>query len=436
MPAEVTATILAVDDSSTHLELLGRCLRDRYQVITADSGESALGVAEREQPDLILLDVMMPGIDGFETCRRLKADPRTREIPVIFMTGLEDIGEIEDKGADLYTGAVDFVSKPFRRQEVLVRVENHIELRRLQRDLRARNRALEDEVAQRRHAEETLQQHIAKLEDNNAELDAFARTVAHDLREPLTAIIGFSQLVLEEKRLSSRVQESVEYILRTGYRMSNITRELLLLARMRDVDIELAPIEMAKVVHDSCDRLSLSIDDARATITVAEDWPVGLGYGPWLEEVWVNYLSNAIKYGGKPPRIEVGAMLEDRSGDPGQRRAPTGNPTSAPESTDDEVHVRYWVRDNGPGIAEDDLGLLFTEFTRLDRIRARGHGLGLSIVRRIVEKLGGRVGVDSRLGEGSTFFFTLRATDLPIPVPKTPTVTVIGPARSFSGRGE
>jgi signal transduction histidine kinase len=112
---------------------------------------------------------------------------------------------------------------------------------------------------------------------------------------------------------------------------------------------------------------------------------VALGYGPWVEEVWVNYLSNALKYGGRPPRVKLGAT---------------------PQS---DGKVRFWVRDNGPGLASGAQDRLFTPFTRLDRGRVAGHGLGLSIVRRIVEKLGGQVGVESEEGAGSVFWFTLRS---------------------------
>ncbi len=114
---------------------------------------------------------------------------------------------------------------------------------------------------------------------------------------------------------------------------------------------------------------------------------MALGYGPWVEEVWANYLSNAIQYGGRPPRVELGAT-EQADG-----------------------MVRFWVRDNGPGLTPEEQARLFTPFTRLDQVRAKGHGLGLSIVRRIVEKLGGQVGVESEVGRGSVFTFTLPGMD-------------------------
>jgi signal transduction histidine kinase len=125
------------------------------------------------------------------------------------------------------------------------------------------------------------------------------------------------------------------------------------------------------------------IEDHRAEIILPERWPVAVGYGPWVEEIWVNYLSNAIKYGGRPPQVEIGATIEK------------------------EGWVRYWVRDNGEGLSSAEQARLFTPFERLHQASVEGHGLGLSVVRRIMEKLGGRVGVESEEGEGSTFYFTL-----------------------------
>jgi signal transduction histidine kinase len=142
---------------------------------------------------------------------------------------------------------------------------------------------------------------------------------------------------------------------------------------------------MANLVVQSQERLTTLIDNAQAEIAVADEWPVALGYGPWIEEVWTNYISNAIKYGGDPPRVEIGATAQNNG------------------------HVQFWVRDNGAGLTPEEQARLFTPFTRLNEVKVKGHGLGLSIVRRIVEKLGGEVGVESEgvSGKGCIFSFTL-----------------------------
>jgi signal transduction histidine kinase len=140
---------------------------------------------------------------------------------------------------------------------------------------------------------------------------------------------------------------------------------------------------MGGVVEEVLERLSYLISEHRAELVVAGEWPDVVGYPPWVEEVWVNYLSNALHYGGQPPQIELGWEVLSAG------------------------RVRFFVRDNGPGIPPDDQERLFRPFTKLDQASTKGHGLGLSIVRSIIEKLGGEVGVESKTGQGSKFTFTL-----------------------------
>ncbi len=165
--------------------------------------------------------------------------------------------------------------------------------------------------------------------------------------------------------------------------MNNIINELLLMAELREAEVELDPLDMASIVDEALERLAYIIEGGQVQIVLPQVWTVALGHGPWVEEVWINYLSNALKYGGRPPYVELG----------GEEQA--------------DGMVRFWVRDNGPGLGPEETKQLFTLFTRLHQVRAEGHGLGLSIVQRIVEKLGGQVGVESQAGCGSTFFFTL-----------------------------
>lgn len=240
---------------------------------------------------------------------------------------------------------------------------------------------------------EALRQRTLELQAQNEELDAFAHTVAHDLKSPLSLFIGFGRLLAQDlaNTPNQTVRECIDIIVETGYKMNTIVNELLLLSTVRKMDaVALEPLDMAAVVAGAQKRLLVNVTERQVEVVLPQAWPAALGYGPWIEEVWTNYISNAIKYGGRPPRVELGA-------DVGQ----IGNlPRNA---------VRFWVRDNGPGLAPEEQEQLFTEFTRLHRVRAGGHGLGLSIVRRIVEKLGGEVGVESAPGQGSLFYFTLPA---------------------------
>jgi signal transduction histidine kinase len=230
-----------------------------------------------------------------------------------------------------------------------------------------------------------LRQQIRELEARNQELNTFVRTVAHDLKSPLGTLVCLAS-VLEEESAKLSDEEQHKYLhdlVRVACKMSNIVDELLLLAQVSDAQVVVHPIDMATVVAEAQERLVHMIGDYKAEIALPPAWPSAEGYEPWVEEVWVNYLSNAIKYGGQPPRLELGGETQPNS------------------------MVRYWVRDNGPGIAPEDQPSLFKPFTRLDPIRARGHGLGLSVVLHIVEKLGGQVEVKSAPGQGSVFSFTL-----------------------------
>ena len=250
---------------------------------------------------------------------------------------------------------------------------------RLYDRLRVANKLLGQKSAQ-------LQLRTADLEARNAELDAFTHTVAHDLKAPLALIVGFASLLESDNlaTLNTDQRLAVGTITQTGFRMRNIIDELLLLASVGKQQVEMQPLNMAAIVAEAQTRLRYMIDEHKAEIILPDEWPTALGHGPWIEEVWTNYLSNGIKYGGRPPRLELGA-------------AQTGN------------MVRFWVTDNGPGISPEDQARLFAPFTQLSQVRAEGHGLGLSIVHRIIHKCEGEVGVDSEVGAGSTFWFTLPA---------------------------
>ncbi|MFY0533813.1 sensor histidine kinase [Nannocystis pusilla] len=153
---------------------------------------------------------------------------------------------------------------------------------------------------------------------------------------------------------------------------------------MRKQQVQSTRLDMAGILRQVEQRMDYMLREYGGEIAGPEAWPAALGYAPWIEEAWTNYISNGLKYGGSPPRLQLGADLQDGK-------------------------IRFWVRDNGPGIDEEAQAKLFAEFSRLDTVRAEGHGLGLSIVRRIIERLGGSVGVESELGSGSLFFFTLPA---------------------------
>jgi signal transduction histidine kinase len=365
--------ILIVDDTPANLRLLSQMLTERgYKVRAVLSGPQALMAAQAAPPDLILLDIRMPEMDGYEVCQRLKTGEQTRDIPVLFISALS---ETEDKIKAFTAGGVDYITKPFQFEEVLARVQTHLALRNLHRQLQAAN------------AE--LARQIDELRARNEELDAFAHTVAHDLKNPLNQIVGYAEMLEQYYATLSSVErmKSVGGIARSGRKMNSIIEELLLLAGVRKTEVRLVPVDMGQTIAQVQQRLTHLIKEYQAEIVLPAAWPTALGYAPWIEEIWVNYLSNGCKYGGTPPRLELGGDA-----------LPDGR-------------ARFWVRDNGDGLTSEEQSRLFTPFTRLDQARTRGYGLGLSIARRIAEKLGGQVGVESdgAPGQGSTFYFTLPA---------------------------
>ncbi len=244
------------------------------------------------------------------------------------------------------------------------------------------------EIVRRKQVEEQLRQYALQLEARNEELDAFAHTLAHDLRGLVSLIIGYAEMLEWGLQAFSpeALREHLRSIARSGQKMADILEALLLLATVRSQEVETQPLDMATIVADALSRLRDLVEQSGAEIILPEAWPAALGYAPWVEEVWFNYISNAIKYGSQPPRVELGADFPPDS--PGM--------------------VRFWVQDNGPGLTPEEQSRLFTPFTRLSS-EEKGYGLGLSIVKRIVEKLGGEVIVESAPGHGSRFAFTLPA---------------------------
>jgi signal transduction histidine kinase len=225
------------------------------------------------------------------------------------------------------------------------------------------------------------------------DLNSFAQTVAHDLKTPLTTILGFGSMLADHqaKLPPEQQKEALQTIVKTSLKMNNIIQELLLLAAVRQSSVKTGPVQMTGVLNQVKQRMAVTLKESGAELIVPDttDWPKVIAYASWVEEVWINYISNAIKYGGKPPLVEVGVDADFNKSPAGRNMA------------------RFWVRDNGHGIPQADQGQLFNQFTRLDQVRAEGHGLGLSIVARVIEKLGGEVGVESAPGKGSLFYFTL-----------------------------
>lgn len=352
--------VLIAEDDYLVGEMIKGVLEERGYIIAgeATNGLEAVEMVAQLHPDVVLMDIKMPDLDGIGATRLIY---QRTPVPIVVLTAYETT-ELVEQASEAGVGA--YLVKPPNAQELeraitiaMARFDDMIELRRLNQELQARNE----------------------------ELDAFSHSVAHDLQAPLTLITGYAQHLQEEFRLPEQIHDYVSSIRRNGVKMNNIIRELQLLAGIRRADVEPKPMHMARIIAQAQQRLAYLIEQKEARISLPEYWPSALGYGPWIEEVWATYMSNAIQYGGNPPRVQLGAT--ERS-----------NKT-----------VRFWVRDNGPGLSAEEQGRLFKPLKHVQQLELTGYGLGLSVVRRIVEKLGGEVGVqsDGIPGQGSTFFFTL-----------------------------
>lgn len=359
------AKILIVDDTPHVLRLLSAMLlKQGYEVQTAESGIEALEAVRATPPNLILLDIMMPQMDGYEVCQHLKADEQTRDIPIIFVSALE---EVENKVKAFTAGGVDYITKPFQAKEVLARVATHLALRALQKQLE--------------EASEELAAQLEELQARNEELDTLARTMGHDLKTPLTSIIGFADMLksIHTTLPAESLEESLNAIASNGRKMDKIIDELLLLAGLRQVEhVDIKPLDMAAIINKALSRLKDTIEEHQADIIQPDDWPAALGHGPWVEEVWTNYISSAIESGGRPPRIELGATPEE------------------------DGTIRFWVRDNSPGQSSDE------QVQPLTPSGQRTQERGLMVVRRIMDKLGRKASVESTEDEGNIYSFTLR----------------------------
>ncbi len=385
--------ILAVDDSVTYLNGVADELRQEgYEMVLAKSGEEAIKLLEVQSVDCILLDLLMPGMGGHETCRRIKADPKLRDIPLIMLTALED-REAMIEG--LSVGADDYITKSGDFRVLKARVQAQIRRRIFENEnKRIRDRLLksEREAAEARTNYEVARSRAAlveELEQKNRELEAFSYSVSHDLRSPLRAIDGFSR-VLMEKYQNSLPADGARYlslVRENTAKMGQLIDDLLQFSRLsrqplKRVRVSVTDLarEVVESVRGECAGRTVDIDIDELGETDADP--------ALLRQVWVNLVSNAIKYSRRRERatIEIGRMNED---------------------SDEPV---YFVKDNGAGFDMSYAGKLFGVFQRLHRAEDfEGTGVGLATVQRIIQRHGGRIWAEAEEDKGATFFFTLAA---------------------------
>ncbi|MFB2838576.1 ATP-binding protein [Floridanema evergladense] len=377
--------ILLVDDQPDNLRLLSTLLSERgYEPRGVISGQMAIKAARSSQPDLILLDILMPEMDGYETCEKLKSDEKTREIPVIFISAKD---ETIDKVRAFGLGALDYITKPFHVDEVLARIENHLSLRKLQKQLKEQNSLLQQEIIIRQQAEQALQKANQELAQSNADLEQFAYVTSHDLQAPLATVTTYAQLLEQhcKNQLDNQANQFIEYIITGCLRMQKLIEDLLEYAQVDRTQKSFRSVDLNNILTIVCSNLESTIDKNQATI-VYDNLPTIVADSSQLVQLFQNLLDNAIKYcREEPPKIEISVELR-------------GN------------EYLFAVKDNGIGIDRQSFERIFQIFQRLhDSEEYSGTGIGLAICQKIVELHGGRIWVESQLGAGTTFYFTINS---------------------------
>ncbi|MGK7904795.1 MAG: response regulator [Hormoscilla sp.] len=432
-------TILIVDDNPTNIKILFSFLKEfGFKVLVAKDGERALSKLEEVLPDIILLDVQMPGIDGFETCRRLKDSEITKDIPVIFMTALSDA---QDKVKGLTIGAVDYITKPFQHQEVLARINIHLQMRNLTKQLQEQNgllqqltSELEERVSSRtaelRESLNKLQQAQIQLvqSEKMSSLGELVAGVAHEINNPVSFIAGnvslaseYTEDILEHLRLyqqvfpepGAEIEQHAEEI-ELDYLLEDLPKMVASMEvgvdRIRQISVSLRSFSRmdntSKTqvnIHEGLDSTLMILqhrikaNDHRPDIEVVREYgdlPLVNCYPSPLNQVFMNLLANAIDALDEE-NMKSGRSYEEIKQDPNRLIIKT--------SVIKGGKVEIKIADNGPGIPEEMQSRIFEPFVTTKPV-GKGTGLGLSICHDvIIEKHGGSLLCNSQLGEGTEF---------------------------------
>ncbi len=373
--------ILIVDDTPENIQVLSITLSEYgYIVRGVVKGTMAIRAAHSAPPDVILLDIRMPEMDGYEVCKQLKSSPVTRDIPVIFISALD---EIFDKVKAFQLGGVDYITKPFQVEEVLARVENQMTIQRLSRQLKEQNQQLQQEVQERRKAEATATA-VSQAKSQ------FVANMSHELRTPLNAILGFTQIMSRDRFLSSEQRENLRIINRSGEHLMELINDVLDLSKIEAGIISLykTSFDLYRLIDNLEETFQLKAEqkNLRLVFYVAAEVPQYITTDQKkLRGCLINLLGNAIKftdYGSVILRVKF---------------APTHS-------------LIFEVEDTGQGIANGEIDQLFEAFvqTEVGIKSAEGTGLGLAITREFVKLMGGEITAHSNTGEGSVFKFNIR----------------------------
>jgi len=378
--SKVNKKLIIVDDNAANLSVGRNLLKPYYEVFPAPSAAKLFSLLEKFVPDLILLDVNMPEMNGYEALKILKAEPRYADIPVIFLTAKND-EESELEGFSL--GAVDYITKPFSGPLLLKRIESQLLLEQQRRDLIASHAALQDYA-------ENLEQ---KVREKTAAKTVFLANMSHELRTPMNSIVGFSELALGDD-ISERTEGYLTRILDSSKWLLHIINDILDLTSFETGRIELkeAAFDVYEIIDECTNMFIPKATENGLMMNFYHDPSVKgniLGDPARLRQVLINLLSNAVKF-TSAGAVEFTMDVKDIN--------------------NDNVTVFFEVSDSGIGITPDQIEVIFDPFIQADSGRTRkygGSGLGLTITKSIIELMGGRVSVESTPGVGSKFSFEL-----------------------------
>ncbi|HIJ84665.1 MAG: Hybrid sensor histidine kinase/response regulator [Magnetococcales bacterium] len=379
--------LLIVDDQRSNIDVLRDILQD-YDRAIALNGEQALKVARsKKPPDLILLDIMMPEMDGYEVCTILKNDPATRDIPIIFVTAKR---EVADETRGLQLGAVDYITKPFNASIVRHRIGVHLELKRHRDRLEELVKERTQELVEARNIAESRK---TAAEDGVRAKNEFLAIISDELRNPLNSIIGFSSFLGEPDLPQTEREQYLEIINGASSSLLGLINEMIELAKVeaREVQLQPEPFDLVKLLQGVVKEFSPQAEKKGLTMTL--ELPEGLpemltGDAKRLQQVLRHLLKNAV---GFTNHGSISLAVERQS------------------QTEIEERIHFMVRDTGIGIPLEKQEIIFQEFTQLELAFRRSHGglgLGLTICKRFVPLMGGTLWVESAENKGSTFHFT------------------------------
>jgi signal transduction histidine kinase len=407
--------LLIVDDTPENLQVLSATLSDQgYQVRGVVKGKMAIRAAKSAQPDLILLDVRMPEMDGYQVCEHLKADPETHDIPVIFISAIDDV---LDKVKAFRVGGVDYITKPFQVEEVLARVENQLMIRRLSQEVRDRNQKLEQEIQERRKAEK------AAAAASKAKSE-FLANMSHELRTPLNAILGFTQVMSRDVKLTPEQREYLGIINRSGEHLLDLINDVLDLSKIEAgiISIYESSFDLYRLLDNLEEMFQIKAEQKNLNLVfiVAPNVPQIIKTdAKKLRVCLINLLGNAIKFteqGTITLRVHLATeALTDQ------------NPSSSLSAF--TPRLQFEVEDTGSGISPAEIDHLFDAFvqTETGQKMAEGTGLGLTITRKFVQLMGGTITVSSVVGKGTIFEFGIKISPADVyPVTPQPRQRVIG----------